>query len=488
MQFPAVHWHEGLFLQPHHFQAWDRHWSERLAVGELWQNPHSYGLAELSINSSALATGFFQVDALRAKTPGGVLVEFSAGKQPERRDLRSALDEAAYSFDADRDAISARSSPTVDVFLAVPRLQLGGKNVDEAGHRNGSRYEKQWMELPDEVDAASVQPVEFRCVNAKILLSTDDPAGYDAVRIARIERGDRDGVIAQLDKTYVPPLLDCAAWPQLRSEIFSPVSDWLLQVGEHSAAEVLDAGGALHAESPIEVQRLLLLQAVNPAVTVVRMLSQSRGIHPLQAYVELARTAGSIDIFKPTRGPQLTESYDHENIGPLFQSLKQRILQSLQSLERLPYRQRTFIGNETGMQVSIEPSELKLYKRWYIGVHKGELTEEAIDELLSPGNLDWKLGSADQVDRLFIQRMPGLEMRRTRSVPAHLPKGAEWVYFELDGLDNVAWRDVERSGCLAMRFKDSLIVNRAQLPGNRKLVVQSGRTSIALQFSLFGVA
>ena len=71
MQFPAVNWHEGLFLQPHHFQAWDRHWSERVTAGEQWQNPYFYGITEIAINSAALAAGHFQLDALKARTPAG---------------------------------------------------------------------------------------------------------------------------------------------------------------------------------------------------------------------------------------------------------------------------------------------------------------------------------------------------------------------------------------------------------------------------------
>ncbi len=47
MQFPAVNWHEGLFLHPHHFQAWDRHWTERVSTGEQWQSPHGYGCSRL---------------------------------------------------------------------------------------------------------------------------------------------------------------------------------------------------------------------------------------------------------------------------------------------------------------------------------------------------------------------------------------------------------------------------------------------------------
>lgn len=497
MQFPAVNWHEGLFLHPHHFQAWDRHWSERVAISEQWQNPFSYGIAEIAINSSALAAGFIQIDSLRAKTPGGVLVEFAAGQQPERRDVRMALElegqsSAARSQGTGSSPDAMRASNFVDVYLAVPRLTLGGKNVDQAGHRNGARFQAEWMDLPDEIDAASVKPVEFRKLNAKILLSTDDRAGYDVLRIARIERGDRDGAIAQLDSQYIPPLLDCSAWAHLRSEILSPIGDWMLQASEQASQQMVDAGGCLQANSSLEVQRLLLLQVVNPAASVLKVLTYTRGIHPLQAYIELSRLAGALDIFQPDRRWRSAEAYDHENLGPLFIALKRRILQSLQSLEREPFRQRYFLGAESGMQLMLDAADLKQAKKWFIGVYKGDLGQDTLDELLSPGNLDWKLGSADQVDWLFTHRAPGLEFKQVRSVPAMLPKGSHWAYYEIQHTDSPAWQEIARTGSIAMRIKDSLIVNRQELQGNRKLVIQyatgsQSKRSVTLEFALFGV-
>jgi type VI secretion system protein ImpJ len=70
--------------------------------------------------------------------------------------------------------------------------------------------------------------------------------------------------------------------------------------------------------------------------------------------------------------------------------------------------------------------------------------------------------------------------------PRALPPGRDWVYYEVNR-QNAAWKDVLQTQTLAMRLKDSLIVNRNELQGERKLVVTNRGKQSALQFALFAV-
>lgn len=68
-----------------------------------------------------------------------------------------------------------------------------------------------------------------------------------------------------------------------------------------------------------------------------------------------------------------------------------------------------------------------------------------------------------------------------------MPSRRDWVYFEVQRNDSPAWRDVQETQTLAMRLKDSLIVNRERLQGERQLVVTARGKRVALQFALFAV-
>ena len=49
MQNPSVHWFEGMFLRPQHFQAADRYWSEAIHLGQSWDHAYGYGIQAIEI-------------------------------------------------------------------------------------------------------------------------------------------------------------------------------------------------------------------------------------------------------------------------------------------------------------------------------------------------------------------------------------------------------------------------------------------------------
>ncbi len=77
------------------------------------------------------------------------------------------------------------------------------------------------------------------------------------------------------------------------------------------------------------------------------------------------------------------------------------------------------------MQVSIDPKWLHDDWQWYVGVHCENMSEAIGRELLRPGTLNWKMGSAQQVDLLFRYNMPDVKAaeplpadRRPRALPS----------------------------------------------------------------------
>lgn len=482
MQNLPVHWHEGLFLRPHHLQAWDRHWSESKTASERWQNPYSYGLASISVNADALASGFFQLDGVRAKMPEGTMVELTAGESTERVDLRAGFARA----EANETSIAIAGGQSVDVFLAVPRLQLGSPNVAEGDQTEGARFHQLKIRVPDETDGASVEPIVFRRVNACLLLSTDDLSGYDVLRIARVNRGTTGGAIAELDDRYIPPLLDCAAWPQMRQQVLRPIQDIMMSKIELLSKLVCDHSIRLDAEQPGDLQRILMLQTLNQAAAVIGVLNQSSGVHPWQAYTELSRLAGSLDLFGETRGLQSIEAYDHDALGSLFFAIRARIVSRIASVGRNAYQQRYFVGSGLGMQVSLDPQWLTKDWKCVLGVRRGELSVAALERLLSPGILDWKMGSARQVEALYSKRAGGLELKPLKDVPRLLPSQSDWSFFEIAGR-GPAWTDVLSTGTIAIRLREELIEHQHSLNGNQVLSVRVNETSAALQFAIFAI-
>ena len=109
MRNRPVHWHEGMFLRPQHFQAADRHWEEQIAVSSQWDQAYNYGLRSIELSRDALANYQVQLTGCEARLRDGTLVSFAAGQAPDRVDLKECF----------------ATESMVTVYLALPKLALG---------------------------------------------------------------------------------------------------------------------------------------------------------------------------------------------------------------------------------------------------------------------------------------------------------------------------------------------------------------------------
>lgn len=343
------------------------------------------------------------------------------------------------------------------------------------------------LAIPDEVSGGNEQEVELRHLNVKLLLSTQDMSGYETLPIARVKRASAGAARPQLDENYIPPVVRIEAWQGLARDIVRAVYDMIGQKIEVLSDQLASRNIGLESRNPGDLDRLLMLNQLNAAHAVLSLVGFTPGVHPLTAYTELCRVAGQLSIFHNNRRVEPVPPYDHDNLHGIYKQIQLRIEQLLNAVRDYEYEQRYFAGVGLGMQVSLESKWFNSDWQWYIGVNKGDLTPQECRDLLSTGQLDWKLGSSRQVEILFKQRAPGLELRPLDRHPRALPSQADWLYYEIARNDTPAWRDVQTTQTLAMRLKDSLIVNLDRLQGERQLVISNRGRNIPLQFALYAV-
>ncbi len=471
MRHLPVHWYEGLFLRPHHFQAADRHWQETLFSSSCWDHPHYWGVYDWEYSRDALASGQLEIRSLRVRMRDGTLVDCGDGNPLDRVDLSRAF---------------AHES-VVTAYVAVPRLHLGEKNVGTNGELPGTtRFRETRQLLQDDADGGNDQEVSFRKLDVQIRLSTDELSGFETLPLARFRRSGESSAAPELETEYIPPALTLRAWGPL-GELYRDICDIIGRKRDVLAAQVAGSGLGFDLSAPADVGRVLMFVTLNQLLGGLSVYASCRLAHPFQAYTELCRAAGALSAFDTDRLGETLPAYDHDDLGTVFRELRSRIEGCIRSVQDHPYHQRYFQGVGLGMQVSLDPEWFHSDWQWLIGVRKGDLSDSELHELLSPGKLDWKLGSARQVELLFTQRLPGLKLRPvTHKLPA-LPSQRDWMYLEVPQDDGPAWRDVQDSQTLAIRFKDSLILNRDRLQGERRLLIQDEGGRIPLEMALFAV-
>ena len=272
MQYHPVLWSEGMFLRPHHFQAADRYWTEVLATSQSWDTPYNYGLRAIALSQDSLANYQLEIRSCHTRLRDGTIIALDTGQGPGRVNLKEAFQRHAV----------------VTVYLAIPNLALGRPNV-EAGTTPGERrYLSTALSLPDENLGGNDQEVQLRGVNVRVLLSTQELAGYEVLPIARIKRSGEAEASPTLDDDFIPPLLAIDAWPPLALDIVRSIYDVIGAKIEVLSQRVVERGVTLASQEPGDLDDLLMLTTLNGAWGALRCLAFASGVHPL---VEIGRAS-----------------------------------------------------------------------------------------------------------------------------------------------------------------------------------------------------
>lgn len=481
MQNLPVHWYEGLFLRPHHLQANDRYWGELASASARWDNPYNYGIYDFQFSREALANHYLDVQVLKARMQDGTLVDLEFGSKPDRVPLK---EEGGLSVPLE-EAFASETS--LRVYLAIPKLKLGRENTGSGGPSAETRYHERRTAVADESRGGHEQEIEFKELNARLLLSTQDLSGFELLPIAQIKRAAEGQATPEIDPDYIPPLLATNVWPELGAQIVRGLYDLIGQKIEVLSGQMVNRSMGRDSGDPGDLDRISMLEMLNEAYATLTVMTFAQCVHPLVIYTELCRLLGKLAIFTPERRIVDIPPYDHDDLARIFREIKLRIEQILLGLRDYEFEQRYFLGVGLGMQVSLEPRWFHSNWEWCIGVKKGDLSSQEVRQLLSPGVLDWKLGSSRQVENIFLRRSQGVELKPLERAIRALPASQEWIYFEVLQNDSPAWRDVVETQTLAMRLKDTLIQNKDRLQGEREINVAAAGRKANLQFALFAI-
>jgi type VI secretion system protein ImpJ len=486
MRHLSVHWAEGLFLRPHHFQSLERAWAERLALAMAAADPCAYGLVRFEIDPAALANRKLEVRRCQAVLRDGTLVWLEPGEEPGRLDLSTAGRQVA--------ALSAAVGPaleevdTIRVYLAVPKFDPAGPNVAPPGDDAASQSIVVRRSLPDDTTGGNDAELEFRRLNVQLKLSTDDLSGFELLPVAQIRRAGNREASPEIDAEFFPPMLAIDAWSPLGLDVVRGTYDLVSRKVEVLSEQAVNRQVGFSSSEPGDLDRLMMLSKLLEAQAVLRTIAFAQGIHPRVAYTELCRVAGQLAVFEPQRALGELPVYDHDDLATIFRTVKARIEAMIGRVVALEFEQRYFTGSSAAMlTAAMDPKWLQTDWQCYIGVLHGDIPEAECHRLLT-GNahLDWKLGGADEVDRLFRMGLPGLELFPLDRPPRALPARSGWLYYRI-GTDNPAYKAVQQSQSLAIRVRDSSVLNADEMVGRRRMqVAYEGRVA-TMEFAVFAV-
>ena len=286
MTVHAVHWAEGVFLKPHHFQAALRYHNEQVRRQQMWDMPYGWGLQAIDLDREALTDHRALVRRLSARFPDGTAIEMGPDDPLAERSLREIL----------------RTRHEVDLFVGVPSLVLGANwpNLATDGDGRG-RFRARELRCVDENTGLNPQTISVRRLNVRLFVGDEDRAGYQSMPIARIVKSDTPDATPIVDAEFIPPLLRCDIWPALQEDILYGVVERINRKIDDLGQRVKKEGITFERHQRDGPRILHQLAKLNEAASVLRVLLHVQGLHPLWAFTELSRVVGQLAIFGADR-------------------------------------------------------------------------------------------------------------------------------------------------------------------------------------------
>lgn len=462
-----VHWHEGMFLRPHHFQAADRYTARLVDQGTRSANWYAWGYRRCAIDTEALGAFRLVVRELEARFRDGTTVSLPDDAPGPDLDLKQAF----------------AGRTTLDVFLAVPKWRPGQPNVSAPTVANPGRFRVGALQVGDENTGVNPQTVSFRAPDVRVLLNDEDQSGYEVLPLVKLEKSERAEATPKIAGGFIPPVLACDAWPGLQADLLQQIYFRLNKKIEVLAGQVVSRGISFDSHSPGDGRRIHKLSVMNEGFAVLANLAFVQGVHPWDAYVELTRLVGRLSILgKDGRPPELPR-YDHDDPAACFWAVKQYIDALLEG-DDPTYEERPFVGSGLRMQVALEPAWLESGWQMFLGVRSSVTQEECVKMLTRPERLGMKIGSSDRVDTIFTKGQEGLRFTPCPRPPRDLPSAGNLTYFEVsrDSATN-EWAHVQKMKTLAIRIQERDVVG--SIDGQRDLTIRTGGQATTFSFTLY---
>ena len=274
-----LHWDEGLFVRPQHFQTMQRQAIGRHAADRRLLGSFPYGLVEVEPDIAAARLRF---DRLHVILRDGTVVHHGRNAVVRPVELTGA----------------ARTT----IHLAVRR--------DAAGFRQVTH-----LDVPDENTGGDAAAVTGRLIDAHLFAgAVPDPGVWESLPVLRLAGG-------RVDEAFAPACFHLAAWPPLRRLVVDVVDR--ARAARDAAAAAISAGSP-DSLSRADVQLFARHRALSHFAATIGHDLRDPALTPFAAYGSCLRLLAAVRA--ADAGDPVESEFDHDDPWPAFADLHARVV------------------------------------------------------------------------------------------------------------------------------------------------------------------
>ena len=445
MERPLL-WHQGLFLQPQHFQLSDIYHQALLTPLYKHLMPHLWGVGKMEIRQASLGTGSFQFASGEFVFPDMTYVVVPDNAVVEPRTFKDDWVDGGRPF---------------PVYLGIRRFNPVGENVTTITGVEGltgvntrfvvSSDTEEVRDLHENGPPAQVRRLKYAL---KILWETEkDRFGdYEIIPLAQLER-QGDAVV--LSENFIPPSLNLSANVTLE-KIVKEIRDQIASRGYQLEGFKRDRGIHTAEFGSRDMVYLLALRSLNRYIPQLFHIIEATA-HPWTAYGLFRQLIGELSSFSEqftvTGGTQggagELPKYDHQNLWQCFARAQSVIIALLDDITAGPEYIFTLQYDGTYYSSELPPAIFEGRNRFFLVVESAT-DARAVLNTLSVGA---KLSSRESLPILIVRALPGAGIEHLERPPQELPRRANALYFQIDQHGD-QWASIQKGHNIAL-FWDS---------------------------------
>lgn len=401
-----VVWSEGLFLRTQHFQQQDR-FAEALMRGALRAAYlQAWGFWSLRLDEGALQAGRVGLAEASGLFPDGTPFALPASAIPP-------------------EAVPVRREGAGLARLGIPAEAPGTPGMEPAhAAGGGARWRGALVTVRDAIQGgAEPAEIELARLAPRLFLPGEETAGHVTLPVARVEGLAADGSV-RLAPGFLAPALRTAAIPWYAA-FAAEVATGLDRIAQAHGRMVLGGTGR-------SVENLLILDLANAAHPRVAHMAEQDLYHPSDLYMELAGLAGRMATYgSSSRRLSELAPYVHEDPEPAFSALADTLRSLILSLRHVEPKSSALpvaVHAQNIWKVRIDNPDILRSSRIVIRVGS-DLSEAMLRRIFVD---QATVGSADEFEKLWRSRLPGIPLKPLHSQPREIPYDGDRLCLELD--------------------------------------------------------
>ncbi|WP_162299672.1 type VI secretion system baseplate subunit TssK [Marinospirillum perlucidum] len=448
MTSKPIYWHQGLFLQPQHFQHLDAYHQQMQQAIRQATSCLPWGVASYELDHNALSANKVAFRRLRVLLRDGTWFDFPGNAELE--DLN--IDQAAWP--------DVSEALEVHLVITSARQRQPVQSAHETGLKSRSRYllQEKPEQLPDYYQPGEEVEAPLLTLYGKLVTRAQlgEMSGVESLPVCRLVH-QQDQLL--LDPDYLPPMLTVTAVPEMHQ--------WLQSFRDELVARAQQLEDYKQAPTeyrnsdfnPRLLRYRLALQALARPVQAFTHLLELGEVPPERVYQQVRELIADLSCFSTTanvRGEMpgaglKLPAYDHLQLGNCFAGARELV-------------------NRLLNEIALDSEALARFKEIRQGQYELDLPAHFLDSgqemflvlRTQKERPQWlrsfqqfsKLGTPALVPTYQSRALPGIAKQLLEVRPEGLPQRPNSTYFALQRNDD-AWMAVEREGVMQLSWNDA---------------------------------